>query len=188
MKRRLWRVLRKLAPIFTFLYAAHIILPYLENFWEKALFRHIQIPLSGPLPTVFYQLVIMVLTVAGLLVADFILELRWIKVIFNTLARSSQILGYFWSEEENGQSVPIIFRFPEDGMYKFGFVMGEQKMDDGREFYRVFVIPAVGDQQLIEKGKPDLMIPLDNPPAEIVKLVSSFMTSGPEYLRRKKVP
>lgn len=185
MKGKLWNGCKFILPIIILLYIIEIVRNSVENFWSIHLFYLIP-PLNAGITRLIASAM---LTFVSLFIIGYILEFNRTKHLLDAIAKHLPILRYFWSGEDNSLSyhrlTPVLFQHPQPGEWKIGFIMGEQKMDDGKEFYRVFFITGVGDHEFIEKERPDLLIPLSNPPPEIMQFVASFMASGPKILYRK---
>lgn len=188
MRRRLWRVCKKLFPVITFLWIANWVLNLLENFWTTLIFHRFPLSANEWRGWIMTSAASLFLTVATLLITDYILEIHWTKRLLNKLAKRSAILGYFWSDDEVA-GTPVMFQYPTEGRWKLGFHMGEQKVVDGDGNTiicdRIFFVTGVGDHVLINRQRPGLIKKLSNPVPEVAKLIASFMTSGPEYLKQK---
>lgn len=187
MKQRLWRSFKFLVPIITFATIAKYILKILEEFWAQwipyqSLFSH-----NGEYIWLLKNVLSLILTIAALVILSYILGISWIRRSLNYLSKKSNWIGYFWSDDTNTPSaIPVIFQNPMEGQWKLGLYMGEQRMDDGSTFHKIFYVTGIGDHTFIDTRRPDLLIFLKNPTPEVAKLITSMMSSGPNSLIRKK--
>ena len=159
----------------------------LEEFWIKWLLNKFDIFTRGDFIGILIFCASILLTVISFLVIGHLLGLKSIRRVLNFLSKHIPLFSYFWSDEDELQKfTPVLFQNPTEGEYKIGFITGEQAMDNGKNFWRVYFFTGVGDHEMIDKKRQDLLIPLANPTPEILKLIGSFMTSGPPMLRVKK--
>ena len=163
-----------------------------EGFWWDTILYRFNIFTEGEWRNYFLLLATGILTFLLLLMVGRILRFKFVKTALDFIARHIPFLKYFWSggEEALGDNriTPVLFQHPMAGEWKIGFIMGDQKLDDGREFYRVFFITGLGDHEFIDKSRPDLIIPLSNSTPEVMQFVASFMASGPKVLIKKNGP
>ena len=188
MRRRLWNACKFIIPIIILIYIILMVRSAIENFWNMVLLNHFQILGQVKVPILHFG-VSLILTFISLVLIGYILELETTRRLLDYIAKHLPVLRYFWSVEDDSISyqrlTPVLFQHPMPGEWKVGFIMGEQKMDNGKEFYRIYFITGVGDHEFIEKGRTDLIIPLANSPPEIMQFIASFMASGPKVLRSK---
>ena len=192
MKQDLWRACKFLIPAAILYYSGHWVYNAIEGFWWDTVLYRFNIFIEGEWRNVFLFLATAILTVVLLLVVGRILRFKFVKMGLDFIARHIPLLKYFWSGGEDAfddhRITPVLFQHPMAGQWKIGFIMGDQKLDDGKEFYRVFFITGVGDHEFIDKSRPDLIIPLANSAPEVMQFVASFMASGPKVLKKKNGP
>lgn len=192
MKQRLWNACKFLIPLIALLYVEEWLRKSLELFWFQQVLRHISFFSESAYSGWFQFGASAALTLLGLLAIGFLLEFSIVRRLFDAITRRIPLLGYLWSGEEHAALshtiAPVLFQHPMPGEWKIGFNMGEQRMDNGKILYRIFFFTGIGDHQLIEKERTDLMVPLDNSSAEMMKLIASFMTSGPRVLKKREPP
>lgn len=192
MKQDLWGACKFLIPAVILYYIVRWFYDLIENFWWDTVLFRFHIFVDGEWRKIFLFLASVVLTATLLLVVGRILRFKAVKTGLDFIARHIPLLKYFWSGGEDAldghRITPVLFQHPMAGEWKIGFIMGDQKLSDGKEFYRVFFITGVGDHQFIDKSRPDLIIPLANSAPEVMQFVASFMASGPKVLTRKNGP
>lgn len=183
MKHKLWIALKLLIPILVLIYIEEAIRASLEAFWTRRVLSSFLVFSTGSLAPLLTALASIALTFFFLFVLGNILEFRAVKRAFDRMSLHIPILRYFWSGGEESLAharlaQPILFQHPIEGIWKLGFIMGNQKID-GQDLLRVFYV-TIGDHAFIEKTRTDLYIPLANQPLEAVRCITSFMTSGPK--------
>ncbi|OGF63011.1 hypothetical protein A2926_04625 [Candidatus Giovannonibacteria bacterium RIFCSPLOWO2_01_FULL_44_40] len=182
MRQKIWAGCKFVVPFTIILYAFGMLLDLMEEFWSKLLFSHIKI-LEANAPLWMISFLSIILTLALLLFVGCIVETDKFKRIFKYVAGKIPILNLIWSAKEEEAVTPVLFQHPIEGEWKIGYLLGKQKLSDGRVFHRVYFFTGIGDHELIDANRPDLLIKLANPPQEIIKLIASLMVHGPEELK-----
>jgi len=182
VRQKIWSGCKFAVPLAILLYIFAVLLNFVEKFWSKLLFAHFKI-FGSNAPDWLISSFSIVATLILLFLVGCVVETNKFKRIFRYVAGKITILHLIWSDKEEDAAVPVLFQHPIEGEWKIGYLLGTQKLDDGREFYRVYFFTGIGDHELIEKNRTDLMIKLSNPPQEIGKLIASLMIHGPEELK-----
>jgi len=187
IKKMMWSAGKVVLLISIVMFVVGKVIDIIEAFWTKWLLHRFEIFAQGDFAGIFTFLASIFLTAFSLLLIGYLLGLKSIRRFLNFLSKHVPLFSYIWTDEEGMQKfTPTLFQNPRDGEYKIGFITGEQAMDDGTKYWRVFFFTGIGDHELIDQNRPDLLKPLANPAPEILKLIGSFMTSGPKMLYRKK--
>lgn len=183
MKRKLWLGCKFLLPVALILYIAFLLLHMIERFWFNLILSRFEIFSQASAPWGLTAILSIFATLVLLFLMGNIVETKIFKQIFEYLVQKIPLLNLIWSEKDEGSAVPVIFQHPIKGEWKVGYLLGTQKMDDGKEFWRVFFVTGIGDHELIDKNHPELMIKLGNSHAEVGKLITSLMMHGPPTLK-----
>lgn len=190
IKKLMWQGGKTAVLIAGILYIVKAVANLLETFWADWLLHRFTIFTAGSFSGIILFLASILLTALSFLFIGYLLSLTRVKRTLNFLSKHVPLLRYIWSDEDGLQKfTPVIFQNPVPGEYKIGFITGEQELDrngERKKLWRVFYITGIGDHVLVDKDRPDLLVPLSNPALEVAQLIGSFMTSGPRTLREKK--
>lgn len=185
MRENLWRAVKLLLPLFILGYLIKITLQWLESIWTHLLLSYFSFFVQGDYARLLRITTSVLLTFISLLIIGQLLKLQWFVKSVSFLVRFVPILNQLWTEDQGKtHSYPVLFQYPMEGQWKLGYCTGIQVMDDGKKFYRIAFVTGVGDHSFIDKIRTDLLIPLKNPVLELSRFITSFMTTGPDMLRR----
>lgn len=187
VQHNLWKGFRFSIPLALGGYLIYLLLDKLTALWGKILLHHFGVFTNETYGWFLGVGASVGLTLTSLIILGHFLGHRWVVAALKFLVKHVRYLRFLWSDHGNEiKPYPVLFPWLVRGAWKIGERIGEQKMSDGTILHKIFYITGLGDHVLIDKSRPDLLIPLENSTAEMAQLIGSLMTSGPEYLVVKK--
>ena len=187
MKKHLWAGCKFVIPIILLYSVARWVYEALEKFWMAGLLGSFPFLTEGAHASGFKFFAIVFSTIVVLTTLGKMLNFKYLRIALDFVSTKIFFLRFFWSGGEeflhSHKVTPVLFQHPMGGQWKIGFNMGIQKMDNGKRFHKIFFVTGVGDHELIDADRDDLIVPLTNNVPEVFKLISSFMATGPNFLK-----